>query len=240
MTYFNSKSHLIVKSSALVLASALLVACGAESDNSNACNSEPGVYDIGRASALTLVVSNQESKLEEIDNKTYLYHRVEAEYLNEEVAYDELSFGVKFDVDVYTADNTFAFPLPFIAVANACSGNTAYEYAEKITSINVTASAAYSGELPAGASLNDVVEWQGAYYIETTDFGFHQEGTQLQSLSETFADNSEAASDVVVLGLSQPPEQSGTYIFFIEVTLDNGEVYQVETPEVSIKGSAAI
>lgn len=240
MTYFNSKSHLIVKSSALVLASALLVACGAESDNSNACNSESGVYDIGRASVLTLVVSNQESKLEEIDNKTYLYHRVEAEYLNEDVAYDELSFGVKFDVDAYTADNTFTFPLPFIAVANACSGNTAYEYAEKITSINVTASAAYSGELPAGASLNDVVEWQGAYYIETTDFGFHQEGTQLQSLSETFADNSEAASDVVVLGLSQPPEQSGTYIFFIEVTLDNGEVYQVETPEVSIKGSAAI
>lgn len=155
----------------------------------------------------------------------------ESEYVDSAENYDELAIRLTFSVEPYYAKVP---RIPFIPQAHACSPAHP-EFTENIVSMSVTASQAYSTEVAAGESLNELVD-----VVDIDHFGsvwntyFPRPVAVADALESSHLDD---IFGVMILELGRAPELSGDYIFFIEITLDSGETYTYETPEISLLGS---
>ena len=154
-----------------------------------------------------------------------------SEYVDSVEYYDALAIKLKFSAEQYYAKVP---RIPFISQAHACS--PAYpEFTENIVAMSVTSSQAYSSEIAAGESLNELVD-----VVEIDHFASAWDTYFPRPVAVADALGSYPYNDiygVVILELGSAPELSGEYIFFIEITLDSGETYTYETPEISLIGS---
>ena len=106
---------------------------------------------------------------------------------------------------------------------------------EKITDIKITSSAPFNSDLASGAVLNEkfnvVFNHSETPYYDYDPVG---PGVLYYSLEKYLAQEDVAAGYGIQLKLNEEPQYAGNYIFFIEMALDSGEVFRMETPEVSL------
>ena len=105
---------------------------------------------------------------------------------------------------------------------------------EIIADIKITSSAPFNSELASGAVLNE--KFNVVFnHSETSFYDYNPTGPGVLyfSLEQYLAQENVAAGYGIQLKLNEAPEYAGEHIFFIEMALDSGEVFSVETPEVS-------
>lgn len=158
----------------------------------------------------------------------------------EDIQYDEIVFSLESEVQYLAANKTelqrarqkeITFSL--FNSAFACSP-VPPTTDEKITDIKITSSAPFNTDLASGAGLNEkfnviFTRSETPYY----DYDPVGPGVLYYSLEKYLAQEDIAAGSGIQLKLNEAPEYAGEHIFFIEMALDSGEVFTMETPEVS-------
>ena len=225
---------------AVFLCSTSLSACQEEEYGQCGKPSDPGYWDIYDMTGTVYEVEHIEETTEST-SETYSYYNLIDEYTGEEIGYDDFIFKLEFITSNYSAQLMPGLPfIPFISQVYACSPAEP-DFSESVVVINVTSSQPYTSELAAGDSLGDVVILTAVFWAFDQYGGFLDAEEEYQTLNEVFSNgqtiSAEEMNHSIHLGLNQPPAQSGEYIFFIEVVLDNGETYTYETPAILLIGS---
>lgn len=106
---------------------------------------------------------------------------------------------------------------------------------ERITELKITSSSPFNDELAAGVMLNakfDVIftHSETPYY----DYDSINSGIIYYSLEKYMDQEDVVAGFGIQLKLNVAPQYAGNHIFFIEMTLDSGEVFNMETPGISL------
>jgi len=103
---------------------------------------------------------------------------------------------------------------------------------EKIVDIKITSSYAFNSSIAAGESLKS--KFKVVFAESQTPFYQYQDGIiEYFSLTQYLEQEEVYAGNIMQLKLIESPEFAGSHIFFIEFTLDTGEVFLLETPEIS-------
>ncbi|WP_196159458.1 hypothetical protein [Reinekea sp. G2M2-21] len=103
---------------------------------------------------------------------------------------------------------------------------------EKIVAVKISSSSAFNSSLAAGDSLVskfDVVFADSATYF----YSYEDSSVSYFSLERYLEQDEVYASYNMQLKLNESPEFEGQHIFFIEITLDSGEKFILETPVIS-------
>lgn len=106
---------------------------------------------------------------------------------------------------------------------------------EMIIGMNIKSSSPFNDELAAGTILNEkfnvvFTHSETPYY----DYDPINSGVIYYSLEKYLAQVGVGAGEVIQLKLNEEPQYAGNHIFFIEITLDSGDVFSMETSEVSL------
>ena len=228
-----SRNSAFVTSLAALTSIALLTGCQGETQDGLSCGGGfDDYYDIYGMTGAVMNISHETSS-----SSGYVYYDLDDEYSGAATEHDDIVLMLEFDVTAYNAQVSPDLPfIPFLAQAYACSP-VPPGFTEAINEINVTASQSFSETLAAGDSLGDVITLNDVTYEFHGNHGFKTSGSDYPTLNEVFEVSEVLAADYVHLGIGLPPTQSGDYIFFIEVVLDNGEIYTYETPAISLIGS---
>ncbi len=228
-----SRSSAFNTSLATLASIALLTGCQGDSQDIPSCGGGlDDYYDIYGMTGAVTNISHKNSS-----SPGYVYYDLEEEYSGATSEHDDIVLMLEFDVTSYNAQVSPDLPfIPFLAQAFACSPKPP-EFTEMITEINVTASQSFSETLAVGDSLGDVITLNDVTYELYSNHGYKTSGSNYPTLNEVFEESAILAASYVHLGIDLPPAQSGEYIFFIEVVLDNGETYTYETPAISLIGS---
>ncbi|MEI5639303.1 MULTISPECIES: hypothetical protein [unclassified Pseudoalteromonas] len=154
------------------------------------------------------------------------------------VPYQKAVFKLEAEVDYSAFNQLFDFNFSLINKAYACSPAPA-EAKERITGIKVTSSAAFSDQLTAGTSLNEVFD---IVYSEALSHRYYDssDGTKdYYSITEFFENNepNPQASKTMHLVLNTEPQYKLNHVFFIEITFDSGEQYSLQSQEISFTDS---
>ena len=222
----------------------LVVGCGGGDDTSEAeikpdpmvagCgNSGPGKFDITDVDVEVLPAP---------EPKTYPVWVIGSSFdVAADTQYDGIIFSLESQIQYLAANKTelqrtkqkgISFSL--FNSAFACSPIPPTTD-EKITDIKITSSAPFNTELASGAVLNEkfnvvFTHSETPYY----DYDPVGPGVLYYSLEKYLAQEGVVAGYGIQLKLNEAPEYAGEHIFFIEMTLDSGEVFSMETPEVSL------
>jgi hypothetical protein len=114
----------------------------------------------------------------------------------------------------------------FVAWADCISP----EYTEEVDSVTIFSRYAYDARHPAGTSLNDIVQ-----VVATVNSGVPSPGTPVTLLSQVQPPYSAEAWTVQALKLTVAPAQAGTQQFRLRYHQTNGEVYEAETPLLTVQ-----
>jgi hypothetical protein len=93
----------------------------------------------------------------------------------------------------------------------------------KLTELNIYSSADFSAELTAGSSLNDV--------FSVLDFNI-QSSQQAVTVADVQASLPLDMQRYFSFTLNTAPEFESSHVFYIEISLDNGKQFLLETPEI--------
>ncbi len=104
---------------------------------------------------------------------------------------------------------------------------------EKIINIKITSSAPFNDEFAANQSLASKFD---VVYIDAPDdfYSYVNGGIEYYSVESYVAQPDVKAGNIIQLKLNEEPQYSGNHIFFIEMTLDTGEIFTMESPELSL------
>jgi len=184
-----------------------------------------GYYDINGLQGDVFVTTT------EVTGSGATQRTLASEYVDSVESYDELAIKLTFDTEHYFAKVP---RIPFISQAHACSP-VEPDFTENIVAMSVTSSQAYRSEIAAGESLNELVDVVGNLHFDSAQNWYFPRPIAVAEAVGKYPFND--IYGVVILELGSAPDLSGGYIFFIEVTLDSGEIYTYETPEISLIGS---
>jgi len=222
----------------------LVVGCGGESETTDVeLKPDPMVAGCGDVGPNTFDITAVDVEvLPAPEPKTYPVWVIDSSFdVAADTQYDGIIFSLKSEVQYLAANKTelqrtrqkrITFSL--FNTAFACSPLPPSTN-EKITDIKITSSAPFNTELASGAVLNekfDVIftHSETPYY----DYNPTGPGVLYYSLEKYLAQENIAAGFGIQLKLNEAPEYAGEHIFFIEMTLDSGEVFSMETAEVSL------
>lgn len=152
---------------------------------------------------------------------------------NTEVAYNDVIFSIDSITQLIASkkEKNKNISFSFISSAYACSPISPSTN-EKIVDIKITSSGAFNGTLTTGDSLTS--KFNVVYADSETDFYGYENGViAYYTLNQYLEEDDVYAGNTIQLKLAEAPEFSGTLAFFIELTLDTGEIFTVETPEIS-------
>ncbi|MEJ6476622.1 hypothetical protein [Pseudoalteromonas piscicida] len=153
----------------------------------------------------------------------------------EPIPYQTLVLQLKADTQSVAQVSAPNFQFSLISSAYACSPTLPFTN-ENITDINITSSAAFSDDLPAGSNLNDVfdVVYIGLEYRNQVAYGTLDNGEKdYFSISEFLEIEQREAGKVIQLALNSEPSYKQNHVFYIEVSLDTGEQFLLESQELS-------
>ncbi|WP_260492034.1 DUF5034 domain-containing protein [Pseudoalteromonas maricaloris] len=153
----------------------------------------------------------------------------------EPISYQTLVFQLKADTQSVAQLSAPSFEFSLISTAYACSPVPPYTD-EKITDINITSSAAFSDEFPAGSSLNEVFDivYIGSDYSNQVDYRRLDNGeNDYFSISEFLDMEDKKASEFIQFALNSEPTYKQNHVFYIEISLDTGEQFSLESQELS-------
>ncbi|MGY5449571.1 hypothetical protein ACVFI8_01255 [Agarivorans sp. MS3-6] len=150
-----------------------------------------------------------------------------------EVEYSDIVFSINSEVELIALTKPTSQPFSFALVSKAYACSPALPSTnEKIVDIKITSSTAFDSDLASGDSLKSkfIVSFADS---ETRFYNYVDDGVEYYSLNQYLEQDDVHAGNVVQLKLAEAPEFSGSYVFFIELSLDSGEVFMLETPEIS-------
>ncbi|NNG41773.1 hypothetical protein HJP15_02250 [Pseudoalteromonas sp. NEC-BIFX-2020_002] len=138
------------------------------------------------------------------------------------ISYDKINVSFEASgTNVYSAGNEFdenktyaenCVTLPVVIPAN-----------NKLTKLNVYSSADFSADLTAGSSLNDV------FSVIEFNIENSQEAVTVTKVQELLPVMMQRYFNFT---LNTAPEFESSHVFYIEISLDNGKQFLLETPEV--------
>lgn len=127
------------------------------------------------------------------------------------------------------------FQLSFFPKANACSPRPPFTN-EKVISMDITSSFNFNEEYPAGENLNQFVDVVAAT-SETSYVRYQNDEREFMTLAEYLMQPEVVASAYMALEFNAEPLYSSDQIFYINIELDSGEKFQLQTPLVTISSS---
>lgn len=152
---------------------------------------------------------------------------------NTEVKFNGIVFSINSETQIIAKKSEKPKSLSFslISSAYACSP-VLPSTNEKIVGIKITSSAAFDGSLATGDSLKS--KFDVIYADSETDFySYENDAVVYYSLNSYLEQDDVYAGNAIQLILNEAPEFVGKHIFFIEFTLNTGEIFTLETPEIS-------
>lgn len=151
------------------------------------------------------------------------------------INYQELVLQLKADTQYVAGVSGPSFQFSLISTAYACSPILPFT-TESITDIKITSSAAFSDELSAGSSLNDVfdVVFIGLEYSNQVAYRqLESSEKDYFSISEFLNIEEKRASKFIQFALNSEPTYKQNHVFYIEISLDTGEQFSLESQELS-------
>lgn len=146
------------------------------------------------------------------------------------------SFILKLDIEKNTLAKRFdtSFDFSLMSKAYACSPVLPYTQ-QRISSINITSSAAFSDDLPAGSSLNDVFDVVYLDYVPTPYYNSTGDSIDYFSVSEFIAQDDNIPAEITQLALNTEPSFKQNHVFFLEINFHSGEQFLLESREISFQ-----
>jgi hypothetical protein len=174
----------------------------------------------------TLSVFNSDSRGESVGGDVY----------TGEDAIDFNSFIIKLDIKTGTVAKRFdtIFDFSLMSKAYACSPVLPFTQ-QRISSINITSSAAFNDDLPAGTSLNDVFDVVYLDYVPTPYYSEQNDEVDYFSVAEFTAQPDNVPAETTQLALNTEPAYKQNHVFFIEINFESGEQFLLESREISFK-----
>lgn len=153
-----------------------------------------------------------------------------------EDAIDFNSFIIKLDIKTGSVAKRFdtIFDSSLMSKAYACSTVLPYTK-QRISSINITSSAAFNDDLPAGSSLNDVFDMVYLYYAQTPYYSEQNDEVDYFSVTEFTSQPDNIPAEITQLALNTEPAYKQNHVFFIEINFESGEQFLLESREISFK-----
>lgn len=152
---------------------------------------------------------------------------------NTEVKYNDIVFSINSETQIIAEkrEKTKNISFSLISSAYACSPMPPSTN-EKIVDIKITSSSAFDNTLATGDSLKS--KFNVTYADSETDFYGYENGVVVYySLNQYLEQDDVYAGNIIQLKLAEAPEFVGSHVFFIELTLNTGEIFTLETPEIS-------
>ena len=173
--------------------------------------------------------------LEAQESKSYLSMILGEVYSEDsEVNFSDIVFSIDSEVQMIAlkTEKRKSPSFSMISAAYACSPVTP-STKEKIVAFQITSSSAFNSSLAAGDSL--VSKFDVVFADSATYFYSYEDSTVDYFNLDRYLEQDEVyASYNMQLKLNESPEFEGRHIFFIEITLDSGEKFILETPEISL------
>lgn len=227
------KTHFIYRVS-IALFSIALISCDdtLPSPNGNLCE---GLGPNASALDITDMQLKTGTPTQFYEDARYpLFNSLEIPYVSEEtITFDSLVFSLEaITEDIYALQNRgkpFTFNL--FNKAYACSLAIPSPQ-EKITNISITSANAFNDETPAGSSLTGYFD---VIYASNSDDFYNRVNDKVSylTLAEYLQITDVQASKSLQLRLNTEPEYLSNQKFFINVTLDSGENFMLETSEIN-------
>ena len=203
----------------------LITGCGVETDSCGDLSPDSNVFDIVDADIQVLVVSESRTYPEMVLGDTYI--------ANTDVEYNDIVFSISSEIQLIAAkrEKTKDISFSLISSAYACS-QVPPRTNEKIVDIKITSSSAFDNTLDAGYSLKS--KFSVAYAdSETPFYGYDNDLVVYHSLIQYLEQDDVYAGKIIQLTLTEAPEFGGSHFFFIELMLNTGEIFTLETPEIN-------
>jgi len=216
----------------------LLLLSGCQDDDGNSCGdlgSYPTEFDITDLSLQVLMAQEEKTYVAMVYGELY--------QANTDVNYNDVVFSLVAETQYVATDSHKKLNkhpqkntnFTLISSAHACS-LIPPSTNEKIVDIKITSSYAYNSSIAAGESLKS--KFSVVFAESQTPFYAYQDGViEYYSLEQYLDQDDVYAGNVIQLKLTESPELPGGHVFFIELTLDSGEVFIIETPEMSFSSS---
>lgn len=215
----------------LVMLSIILLSCGGNDDL-------PGIPSCGDLSSLPtefVILDFEVEVLVDSDIPIYPWRVFGDSQYSEgvTVAFDDvvLSFGSTNEYIYADNINSSPFRFSFFSKAVACSPRSP-QTNQKITGFRITSSRDFNEDHPSGDTLNalfDIIysESESPFY-EIIDSTY-----SYLSLAEYMNQDDVLASEIIQLRLNTEPLIPASHVFTVTISLDSGESFVFETPEIS-------
>jgi len=175
----------------------------------------------------------------QLDNENNLFpNRIYGTPYNEgeNISFDQLVISIEsiFQVISFKKKENKRFLFPIIKSAYACSPVSPPIKRVEIVEINITSSYDFNDATPAGSTLNSLFNVR--YSASETPF-YRYVNAELQyfSLSEYLEQEHVYAGQVIQLKLNTEPDYVDPYYFYIDITLDNGDIFQLVSPAINFE-----
>jgi len=146
------------------------------------------------------------------------------------------NFIIKLEIEKNSLAKRFdsVFDFSFISKVYACSPVLPFTE-QRISSIQITSSAAFNDDLPAGSSLNDVFDMVYLDYVTTPYYSEQNGDVDYFSVTEFIAQPDNMPAEITQLALNTEPAYKQNHVFFIEINFESGEQFLLESREISFK-----
>jgi len=202
-----------IKKSVTFIIFLFIVACN---DSGNSCGKgEPTKFDITDVK-IELLVSSGTNK---------------APY--NEVKHSDLTISINSVTQIIASikEKSKKSNFSFINSAYACS-LAPPSTNEKIVDIKISSSSPFNDELAAADSLKS--KFEVVYADSETQYFEYSNNTEVYfNLNRYLEQENVYAGNKIRIKLNESPKFVDNHIFFIELTLDTGEVFLLETPEIN-------
>jgi len=148
------------------------------------------------------------------------------------IDYQQLKFAIVSDPQFMAKKRSSWDEMNFslFPSAHACSPLPPYSN-ENIVSLEVSSNYNFNDELIAGENLNSVFD---VVYSDSSEYRTYAEGRQYLSLEDYLAQPEVNAGMIIEITLNQAPQYFAEQSFSIQIELDSGEKFQLETPVIDL------
>ncbi|TMP34245.1 hypothetical protein [Pseudoalteromonas rubra] len=220
--------------------SGMLAGCGSGSNGTTSGPDEPPKPSAQKSKTVTQGFEvHIFNRMAEQDTQNPEYIRDTPYQVAEEVAYQDIIFGLDTQTMPVTTASWLDIPHSFSLIKKAYAlSPVPPQTEENIVSIDITSATDFSQAYPSGSNLNglfsvtyaDALNKYYSYKNETKTFftveEYVQYGRANGGLNAGFTRN---------LVLNSGPDYPVNMTFYIEIELDNGKIFSLETQEVALK-----
>ncbi|TMP28244.1 hypothetical protein CWB99_12605 [Pseudoalteromonas rubra] len=229
-----------IKTLGVLALSGMLTGCGSGSDGTTPGPDLPPQPSAKKSNTVTEGFEVRiYNRLVEQDAQNPEYNRDTPYQAAEEVTYQDIVFGLDTQTMSVTAASWLDIPHSFSLITKAYAlSPVPPQTEENIVSIDITSATDFSQAYPSGSNLNalfsvtyaDALNKYYTYKNETKTFftvaEYVQYGQLNGGLNAGFTRN---------LVLNTGPDYPAKMTFYIEIELDNGKIFSLETQEVTFK-----